>query len=40
MLNGVDIVGLWDAFVAFMDRVVAWLYCVIGKGEWNPDYGR
>lgn len=35
-----DILGIWQMFIDFMDRVVAWLYCVIGGGEWNPDYGK
>lgn len=40
MLGNVDVVGLWELFVSFIDRVVAWLFCVLGGGEWDPDYGR
>lgn len=40
MIQGVDIVGVWEMIVAFFDRVVAWLFCVIGGGDWDPDYGR
>lgn len=38
MIGNIDILGLWEMFVAFFDRVVAWLYCVVGGGEWDPDF--
>lgn len=33
----VDILGLWDLFIGFFNRLIAWLVFVIGGGEWNPD---
>lgn len=36
-----DIKAIWQLFFDFMDRIVAWLFVVIGKGdEWDPDYGK
>ena len=40
MLENFDIMAGWQMFVDFMDRIVAWLFCVIGGGEWDPDYGK
>lgn len=40
MFDNIDILGIWNMFIAFMDRIIAWLVCVIGGGEWNPDYGK
>lgn len=35
-----DFLGIWNEFLALMDRVVAWLLCVVGKQDWDPDFGR
>lgn len=34
------VIQAWQLIFDFMDRIVAWLYVVIGGGEWNPDYGK
>lgn len=36
MLGDIDILGLWDLFIGFLNRVVAWLVFVFGGGEWDP----
>lgn len=36
MIGNVDILGLWEMFIGFLDRVVAWLVFIFGGGEWNP----
>lgn len=28
---------LWDMFIVFFNRLVAWLVFIFGGGEWNPD---
>ena len=40
LLNGVDVVGLWEMFLQFMDNIIAWLYVIIEGADWDPDYGR
>lgn len=27
---------LWDMFIGFFNRVVAWLVFIFGGGEWDP----
>ncbi len=38
MFENLDIVELWKGFISFMNRVMAWLVFVVGRGDWNPDY--
>lgn len=39
-MENFDFVSAWEMIASFFDRLVAWLFCVIGGGEWNPDYGK
>ncbi len=36
MSKSVDILGLWDLFIGFFNRLVAWMVFVLGGGEWDP----
>ncbi len=36
MFDNVDILGLWDLFIGFFNRLVAWLVFIFGGGEWDP----
>ena len=37
-MNWDNLLGVWDEFLAFMDRVVQWLQYVFGvTDEWPPE---
>ncbi len=36
MFDSVDIIGLWDLFIGFFDRLISWLVFIFGGGEWDP----
>lgn len=36
----IDLIGLWDAFVEAMNRLMAWLAFVLGGKDFDSDYGQ
>lgn len=39
MLGDINIIGLWEEFVKFMNRIFAWLAFVLGGKDFDSDYG-
>lgn len=40
MIGDIDILGLWDMFVAGMNKIMAWLAYVLGGKDFDSDYGQ
>ena len=36
-MNWDVLMEVWDSFMTFMDRVVAWLMYLFGAGPWPPE---